>query len=121
MLKITLKRSVIGNTPRNRATVRALGLTKTGRSVLQEDTPTIRGMIHHVKHLLAVEVVEGARGPRKRAGLNAAQPGKEAAPAKAPKPAPADEAKEKPEPKPKPRAAPKKPAAKKPAKKEKPE
>ncbi len=49
MLKITLVKSVIGNTPANRATVRALGLTKTGRSVLQEDTAVIRGMIHHVK------------------------------------------------------------------------
>jgi large subunit ribosomal protein L30 len=87
MLKITLVKSVIGNTPANRATVRALGLTKTGRSVLQEDTAVIRGMIHHVKHLLTVEVVEDQPKARKRQvkgqpiGLSAA-PAKDEAAAK---------------------------------------
>jgi large subunit ribosomal protein L30 len=108
MLKITLRKSVIGNTPRNRATVRALGLTKTGRSVLQEDTPSIRGMVHHVKHLLLVEEVDAERGPRKRRGK--AKPLQEA---KAPKPAKAPKAEAAAEPKPKP--APKKAPAKKPA------
>lgn len=116
MLKITLRRSVIGNTPQNRATVKALGLNKTGRSVLQEDTPTIRGMIHHVKHLLLVEEVEAERGPRRRQGKAAAP--QAAKPARAPKdvaePAP------KPEEKPASKKAPaKKPAAKKPAAKKK--
>jgi len=83
MLKITLAKSVIGNTPKNRATVRALGLTKTGRSVLQNDTPTIRGMIHHVKHLLRVEEVEGEKTTRARRGKAVAATTPKAEPAKA--------------------------------------
>lgn len=81
MLKITLSKSTISETPRNRATVHALGLRKTNRFVFQEDTPVIRGMIHHVKHLLTVEEVDGITKVRKRAGKKAA----EAAPAAAPK------------------------------------
>lgn len=73
MLKITLVKSVIGNTPRNRATVKALGLGKTGRSVIQEDTPVIRGMVHHVKHLLRVEVIDDQPKSRKRRGTGAAK------------------------------------------------
>ena len=80
MLKITLKKSVIGATPGNRRTVQALGLGKTGRSVLQEDTPVIRGMIHHAKHLLTVEVVtEGVKvrkrqDPKAKAAAQVAKP-----------------------------------------------
>lgn len=60
MLKVTLVKSKIGNTPANRATVKALGLNKIGSSNTFEDSPSIRGMIHKVKHLLKVE--EGAEG-----------------------------------------------------------
>ncbi len=58
MLRIKLVKSIIGNTPRNRATVKALGLSKTQQTVEHKDTPQIRGMIHHVKHLLKVEEVK---------------------------------------------------------------
>lgn len=71
MLKITLSKSTISETPRNRATVHALGLRKTHRSVIQEDNPVIRGMIHHVKHLLTVEEVEGVEKTPKRQGKKA--------------------------------------------------
>lgn len=71
MLKITLVKSTISETPRNRATVHALGLRKTNRSVIQEDTPVIRGMVHHVKHLLKVESVEGVEKTPKRQGKKA--------------------------------------------------
>lgn len=71
MLKITLTKSTISETPRNRATVHALGLRKTGRSVVQEDNPVIQGMIHHVKHLLKVEVVDDQPLTRKRQGKKA--------------------------------------------------
>jgi len=54
-LKITLVRSLIGRPENQRVTVRTLGLTKTNGSVLQEDTPQIRGMINKVAHLLKVE------------------------------------------------------------------
>lgn len=68
MLRIKLVKSTIANTPRNRATVAALGLGKMGSEVTQNDTPVIRGMIHKVKHLLEVTEVEGTvaqRGPKK--------------------------------------------------------
>lgn len=54
-LKITLVRSLIGRPEDQRVTVRTLGLTKTNRSVVQEDNPQIRGMINKVSHLLKVE------------------------------------------------------------------
>lgn len=58
MLRVKLVKSIIGNTPRNRATVKALGLRKMHQTVVHQDTPSIRGMIHHVKHLLEVEEVK---------------------------------------------------------------
>ena len=57
-LKITLTRSLIGYKQDQRATVRALGLGKLNSAVVQEDNPTIRGMIHKVRHLVKVEEVE---------------------------------------------------------------
>lgn len=59
MLRIKLVKSTIGNVPRNRATVAALGLRKINQTVEHADTPTIRGMIHKVKHLLVVTEEEG--------------------------------------------------------------
>jgi len=58
-LRITLVRSPIGYSKRQKATVRALGLKRLGDSVEQEDTPAIRGMIEKVKHLVEVERLEG--------------------------------------------------------------
>jgi large subunit ribosomal protein L30 len=58
MLKITLKKSLIGAPARQRRVVRALGLGKTNSSVIKEDDPSIRGMIFRVQHLLSVERVE---------------------------------------------------------------
>ena len=57
-LKITLTRSLIGYKQDQRATVRALGLRKVNSTAVQEDNPTIRGMIHKVRHLVKVEEVE---------------------------------------------------------------
>lgn len=56
-LKITLTRSLIGRNEKQRATVKALGLNKTQSSVVQEDTPVIRGMIKKVDFLLKVEEI----------------------------------------------------------------
>jgi len=53
-LKLTLTRSIIGLSPRQEATVKALGLRHMNRSVVHEDTPTIRGMIAKVPHVLRV-------------------------------------------------------------------
>ncbi len=54
-LKITLVRSLIGRPEDQRVTVRTLGLTKTNQTVIQEDTPQVRGMVNKVVHLLKVE------------------------------------------------------------------
>lgn len=56
-LKITLVKSLIGRPETQRRTVYALGLRKTNRSVIQEDSPQIRGAINKVTHLLKVEEV----------------------------------------------------------------
>ncbi|NLN05450.1 MAG: 50S ribosomal protein L30 [Clostridiaceae bacterium] len=57
MLKITLVRSTSGSNKRQVATVRALGLRKTGSSVTHKDNPQIRGMIQKVSHLVKVEEI----------------------------------------------------------------
>ena len=54
-LKTTLKRSVIGQKPAKKATVRSLGLKKINSSVVQEDNPCVRGMVASVSHLVEVE------------------------------------------------------------------
>lgn len=56
-LKITLYRSLIGRQEDQRATVKALGLGKINSSVVQDDSPAIRGMIRKVEHLVRVEEV----------------------------------------------------------------
>lgn len=86
MLRIKLVKSTIGNTKRNRATVAALGLRKMNQSVLQPDNGAIRGMIHHVAHMVTVEVVEGEAAAKKAAPKKAAAsaaPAAEAKPKKA--------------------------------------
>ncbi len=57
-LRVTLRRSLIGRTPRQRATVRALGLRRIRHTVEHPDRPEIRGMIAKVPHLVEVEEVE---------------------------------------------------------------
>ena len=56
-LKITLTRSLIGRPENQRATVKALGLRKLNSSIEQEDSATVRGMIHKVEHLVTCEEV----------------------------------------------------------------
>ncbi len=57
-LQITLKRSLIGRTPTQRATTKALGLRKIHQVVIQPDNPAIRGMIDKVKHMVEVKEIE---------------------------------------------------------------
>lgn len=54
-LKITLKKSTIGEKPKIRATVESLGLRKIRQSVERPDTPDVRGMVNRARHLLDVE------------------------------------------------------------------
>ncbi len=58
-LKITLSRSLIGYEKSQRLTANALGLGKVGSTVLQADSPSIRGMIHKLAHALSVEAEDG--------------------------------------------------------------
>jgi large subunit ribosomal protein L30 len=53
-LKIKWVRSFIGCTRDMRQTVRGLGLRKLHQIVECEDTPSIRGMVHKVRHLVVV-------------------------------------------------------------------
>lgn len=56
MAKIDIKlvKSTIASTPKQRKTAVALGLTKLQKTVTKEDTPTIRGMIKVISHLVEV-------------------------------------------------------------------
>ena len=54
-VRITQVRSQIGQSERHRGTLRALGLGKIGRSVEQEDTVVLAGMLRKVRHLVKVE------------------------------------------------------------------
>jgi large subunit ribosomal protein L30 len=53
-LRITLVKSIIGLSPKQEATVKALGLRRMHQSVSHDDTPTVRGMIAAVPHMLEV-------------------------------------------------------------------
>jgi large subunit ribosomal protein L30 len=55
IVKATLRRSAIGTTPRQRATLRGLGLTRIGKAVLLKDSAPVRGMLQTVAHLVVVE------------------------------------------------------------------
>lgn len=56
-IRITLVKSPIGYARDQKATVRNLGLGKMWRQAVHEDNPSIRGMIHKVRHLVEVEVI----------------------------------------------------------------
>jgi large subunit ribosomal protein L30 len=53
-LKVTLLKSTIGFNKTQAATVQGLGLRRLNHSVELADTPETRGMIHKVRHLVAV-------------------------------------------------------------------
>jgi len=53
-IEITLTRSMIGKTEKQRKTAQTLGLTKVNDSVVCDDTPTVRGMINIISHLVTV-------------------------------------------------------------------
>jgi len=55
MLRITQVKSAIGNSEVHKATVRALGLHRLHQTVVLADTPTLRGMLQKVNHLVVVE------------------------------------------------------------------
>ncbi len=54
-IRVTLKKSWIGRPEKQRLILRGLGLTRTGKVVVRQDTPEIRGMINKVIHLVDVQ------------------------------------------------------------------
>ncbi|MBB3037618.1 50S ribosomal protein L30 [Hoyosella altamirensis] len=56
-LRVTQLRSIIGANPKQRESMRTLGLKRIRQSVVREDTPQNRGLIHVVRHLVEVEEV----------------------------------------------------------------
>jgi large subunit ribosomal protein L30 len=58
-LKVTQLKSTIGCKQNQRDTLRSLGLKRIGDVVVKEDRPEVRGMVHTVRHLVAVEETEG--------------------------------------------------------------
>ncbi len=58
-LRVTLTKSPVGYRREQKRTVRALGLRRMHQTVEVGDTPTIRGMVNKVSHLVTVEELDG--------------------------------------------------------------
>jgi len=57
-VKITLKRSLIGQGHKSRETIKSLGLKKINSSVERELDGSLEGMLNVIKHLVRIEEVE---------------------------------------------------------------
>ncbi len=57
-VRIELVRSLIRSKPKQRGTVKALGLDRIGSSVERDATPVVLGMINTISHLVKVEEIE---------------------------------------------------------------
>ena len=63
-IQVTYRKSAIGYNQRQKDTIRSLGLRRLGQTIDLPDNGAIRGMVHHVKHLVVVEEVpEAGVGP----------------------------------------------------------
>lgn len=60
-LAVTWVRSAIGYDKDQRRTLQALGFHRLNETVEHDDSPSIRGMIRRVRHLVAVEEVSEAK------------------------------------------------------------
>lgn len=67
-MKIKLVRSAAGRLPNHRATVRGLGLRRTGEERVIEDTPSTRGMVNTVSYLVSIveEGISPAAAPKEK-------------------------------------------------------
>jgi large subunit ribosomal protein L30 len=54
-LKVTLVKSMIGRPEKHRKVLHGMGLTKLNRTVELENTPSVRGMVQKVSHLVVAE------------------------------------------------------------------
>ncbi len=57
-LVITQRKSAIGRSVDQKATIEALGLKRLHQQVVHQDSPQILGMVAKVKHLIDVEEIE---------------------------------------------------------------
>ena len=57
-LRITYRKSAIGQNKKQKATIKAMGFRRLYQTIEREDTPELRGMINKVGHLVTVEEVE---------------------------------------------------------------
>ncbi len=57
-LRVKQIRSYIGAKPKQKATLRALGLRKMNAERIHDDTPVIRGMLQVVKHMVEVSEIK---------------------------------------------------------------
>ena len=57
IFQVTLVKSPIGYSERQKGTIRALGLRRMNQTVEHVDTPTLRGMLHKVSHLVDIKEV----------------------------------------------------------------
>jgi large subunit ribosomal protein L30 len=57
VVRITLVRSAVGYSKEHKATVKALGFKHLHQTVEQVDSPTLRGMLYKVAHLVVIEEV----------------------------------------------------------------
>ncbi len=55
IIRVTLVRSAVGYSKEHKATIRALGFKRLHQSVEHTDSPTLRGMLYKVAHLVVVE------------------------------------------------------------------
>ena len=58
-LKITQLKGTVGTIPKQRNSLRSLGLKRIGQSVIREDGPIVRGPINTVRHLVQAEAAAG--------------------------------------------------------------
>lgn len=56
-VRVRLVRSLIGRKPKQRGTIRALGLRRINHTVEHDDTPELRGMLARVPHLVEIEEI----------------------------------------------------------------
>ncbi|MDD5773636.1 MAG: 50S ribosomal protein L30 [bacterium] len=53
-IKLTLIKSIIGTTPKQRKIVQSLGLRNMHQEVVHQDSLIIRGMVNKIPHMLKV-------------------------------------------------------------------
>jgi large subunit ribosomal protein L30 len=55
IVRVTLVRSPVGYSKEHKATIRALGFKRLHQTVEHADSPTLRGMLYKVAHLVEIE------------------------------------------------------------------